>query len=68
MARLERQRLEIVTNEQIEETSEDWLVSHLGQGGRLNENELALLSFLQREACGLPASLGEFAARAMIAA
>ncbi len=68
MARLERQRLEIVTNERIEETSEAWLVSRLGLDGCLNENELALLLFLQREACGLPPGLGELAARAMIAA
>lgn len=68
MARLERQRLEIVTNERIEEASEAWLVSRLGRDGCLNENELALLLFLQREACGLPPGLGEIAARAMIAA
>ena len=68
MARLERQRLEIVTSERIEETNDDWLASRLGEGGRLNENELALLAFVQREACGLPASLGELAARALIAA
>ncbi len=68
MARLERQRLEIVTNEQIEEASEAWLLSRLCRDGSLNDNELALLLFLQREACGLPPGLGELAARAMIAA
>ena len=68
MARLERQRLEIVTNEQIEEAGEAWLVGRLDRDGCLNDNELALLMYLQREACGLPPGLGEIAARAMIAA
>ena len=68
MARLERQRLEIVTNEQIEEPGEAWLVTRLGREGRLDRNELALLAYLKREACGLPSGLNELAARSMIAA
>ena len=68
MARLERQRLEIVTNERIEEADEAWLIGRLGRDCRLNANEMALLAFLQREACGLPGGLNEIAARCVIAA
>ena len=68
MARLERQRLEIVTNERIEEADEAWLMGRLGREGRLNANEMALLAFLQREACGLPGQLSELMARSVIAA
>lgn len=68
MARLERQRLEIVTNERIEEADEAWLADQLGRAGNLNDNERALLVFLNREACGLPQSLSDLAARSVIAA
>lgn len=68
LARLERQRLEIVTNEVIEEATEIWLMARLGEADRLRENELALLRFIQREASRLPKSLDDFAARALLAA
>lgn len=68
MARLERQRLEIVTNERIEEADEAWLAGQLEREGGMNDNERALLVFLNREACGLPPSLCELAARSVIAA
>ncbi len=68
MARLERQRLEIVTNEQIDECGEIWLAARLGRDGRLDRNEMALLAYLKREACGLPSGLNELAARSVLAA
>ena len=68
MARLERQRLEIVTGEPIAEADEAWLCERVLGAARLGENELALLAFLQQEANGLPPSLNERVARALIAA
>ena len=68
MARLERQRLEIVTNERIEEADEAWLIGRLGRDRSLNANEMALLAFLQREACSLPGELSALMARSVIAA
>ena len=67
MERLERQRLEIVTGEAIELPDAAWLASRLDPL-RLDENQLALLAYLRREANGLPDCLSELAARAMIAA
>lgn len=49
LARLERQRLEIVTQEEITGAEADWLASQLGKDGRLDANEVELLAFLQRE-------------------
>lgn len=68
MARLERQRLEIVTNEAIEEPDEVWLTGRLGEAPELGANKVALLAFLLRESNGLPKGLKDLAARAMIAA
>jgi hypothetical protein len=68
LARLERQRLEIVTNEVIEEASDMWLMARLGETTCLDDNEMALLAYVTREASQVPPALGAFAARAMIAA
>lgn len=68
LARLERQRLEIVTREPILETDEEWLITRIGIGGRPTENLMALLGFLRREANGLPRGLTEAVAKVMIAA
>lgn len=54
LAKLERQRLEIITNEKIAEADAEWLASRLGRDGKLDENEAALLEFLQRESPVLP--------------
>ncbi len=43
LARLERQRLEIITNQQISEDEAAWLVERIGRDGQLSENEHALL-------------------------
>jgi hypothetical protein len=68
MGRLERQRLEIVTGEPIEEADEAWLVDRLSRQTSFGENELALLAYLQREANGLPKPLQDLVARALLAA
>lgn len=68
LARLQRQRLEIITNEAIEEAEETWLISRLDTPERLNANEHALIAFLKRETSRLPDALTAFAARASIAA
>ena len=41
MARLERQRLEIVTGEAIDEADEGWFCERVLGAARLSENELA---------------------------
>lgn len=68
MARLERQRLEIVTGEAIEEADEAWLSTRLSRNPVLGENELALLAYLKKEANGLPKDLADLVARALVAA
>jgi len=68
LARLERQRLEIVTNEQIDETECQWLIEQLGKDGKLDANEVELLAFLQRESPMPHPELAAFAARHGVAA
>ncbi len=68
MARLERQRLEIITNEPMPDVEETWLVERLGHNGRYSDNETTLLAYLKREATVLPSRLTELAAKAAIAA
>lgn len=68
LTRLERQRLEIVTNEVIEETDDIWLMDRLSESDPNDENEAALLAFVVREASRLPPELAQFAARRAIAA
>ena len=63
MARLERQRLEIVTSETIDEVEEGWLLERFGQGRNLDDNEKALLAFIKREASALPKAVRELAAK-----
>lgn len=69
LARLERQRREIITSETIDEAEETWLLDRLGRKEPpLDENEMALLAFLEREASSLPISVRQLSARAVIAA
>lgn len=49
LARLEHQRIEIITHEEITEAEATWLVSRLGRNGRLSLSEKALVSYLNRE-------------------
>jgi hypothetical protein len=46
IARLERQRLEIITNDEITEVEASWLADRLGRDGQLTANERALLAYL----------------------
>lgn len=61
LARLERQRLEIITGEKVEETDAAWLISRLGRSGVLGDNERALLQFLKEESPALPPALRDIA-------
>lgn len=49
LARLEHQRIEIITNEKIAEADPSWLVGRLGRDGRLTPSERALVSYLNHE-------------------
>jgi hypothetical protein len=49
LARLEHQRIEIITNEEITEAEATWLVSWLGRDGRLSPSETALIAYLKHE-------------------
>ncbi|SFV28633.1 hypothetical protein [Hyphomicrobium facile] len=49
LARLEHQRIEIITHEEITEAEATWLVSRLGRDGRLSPSEKALVSYLNQE-------------------
>lgn len=68
LSRLERQRLEIVTNEPIDDAECQWLTERLGTGGKLDANEIELLAYLQRESPMPHPELAAFAARHGIAA
>ena len=49
LARLEHQRIEIITNEVITQAEAAWLCDRIGRDGRLSANEAALVAYLQRE-------------------
>ena len=68
LARLERQRLEIVTNEVIEETTDRWLVDALAFSRPGDTVEAALLNFIVREASTLSPLLEEYVQQRAIAA
>lgn len=63
IARLERQRLEIVTGEQITDDEVQWLCDRLGGNGTLSPNEAALIEFLREHAPTLDARLEELVER-----
>jgi hypothetical protein len=46
LARLERQRIEIITNEEITEGEAGWLAERIGRDGKLTTNEAALVAYL----------------------
>ncbi|MDX2306760.1 MAG: hypothetical protein NW216_00815 [Hyphomicrobium sp.] len=50
LARLERQRIEIITNEEISDTEAQWIVGRLTRDGKLTPTETALVDFLKSEA------------------
>ncbi|MEI9900005.1 MAG: hypothetical protein WDN31_07495 [Hyphomicrobium sp.] len=49
LARLERQRVEIITNEEIPQAEAAWLCARIGRDGHLSPNEAALVGYLMRE-------------------
>ncbi|MEZ5908048.1 MAG: hypothetical protein R3D31_04530 [Hyphomicrobiaceae bacterium] len=57
MARLERQRVEIITNEAVTEGEAAWLVERIGRDGKVSETERELLAFLKRESPSIHPSL-----------
>jgi hypothetical protein len=68
LVRLERQRLEIVTNEVIEDTTDVWLIDVLSRSRPDDETEAALLGFILREASQLSPEIEQYARRRAIAA
>lgn len=49
LARLEHQRIEIITNEVITEAEASWLAARLGRDGKLSPSETALVAYLKQE-------------------
>ncbi len=49
LARLEHQRIEIITNEVITHAEAAWLCERIGRDGRLTPNEAALIAYLKKE-------------------
>lgn len=49
LVRLEQQRIEIITNEEIAQADAVWLCERIGRNGRLSPNEAALVGYLKRE-------------------
>lgn len=49
LARLEHQRIEIITNEAISEAEATWLAARIGRDGRLSPSEHALVAYLKNE-------------------
>jgi len=49
LARLEHQRIEIITNETINEVEASWLANRIGRDGNLSPSEQALVAYLKRE-------------------
>ncbi|OYW53501.1 MAG: hypothetical protein B7Y80_14830 [Hyphomicrobium sp. 32-62-53] len=63
LARLERQRVEIITNEEITEGEAFWLVERMTRDDRLTPTELALIDYLRREATMLHPALVDLVRR-----
>ncbi len=49
LARLERQRNEIITNEEVTQGEVDWLAEHLGRAGEPSAAERLAIAYLERE-------------------
>jgi hypothetical protein len=49
LARLEHQRIEIITNEVITQAEASWLCERIGRDGKLTPNEAALIAYLKKE-------------------
>ena len=49
LVRLEQQRIEIITNEEITQAEAAWLSERIGRDGHLTPNEAALVAYLKKE-------------------
>lgn len=63
LARLEHQRIEIITNEPITEAEASWLANRLGRDGSLSPSESALVAYLRVENPRMHPALSEAVAR-----
>jgi hypothetical protein len=68
IARLTRQKIEIVTHEAITPAEAGWLAERIGRGGKLTPNERALLGFIKAESPQIDPVLQELVERATAAA
>jgi len=68
LARLERQRIEIITNEAITEGEAGWLAERIGRDGKITPNEQALLNYLREESPEIHPLLNELIDRFATAA
>jgi hypothetical protein len=68
LARLERQKIEIVTGETVEVADAAWLASRLGRDGGITANESALLALIKVENPRLAAELQPLIDRQAVAA
>ena len=64
IARLNQQKVEIVTNEAVTVAEATWLAERIGRDGRMTPNEQALLLFLKAESPSLHPALRELVERA----
>jgi len=65
LARLERQRIEIITNEEVTQGEVAWLADLLGRDNRMTANERLLLAFLERESPRIHPSLAPIVQKLM---
>lgn len=68
LARLERQRIEIITNEEVTEGEAGWLAERIGRNDRITENERLLLEFLKRESPQIHPALRDLVDQSVVAA
>lgn len=68
LARLERQRIEIITNEEVTQGETGWLADRLGRDGKLTPAESALIAFLKRENPKLDATFEALVGKLAVAA
>src|SRR5215831_13688947 len=57
IARLTRQKVEIITHDAVEPANAGWLAQRIGRQGRLTPNECALLMFLKTESPAIDPAL-----------
>ncbi len=68
LARLERQRIEIITNEAITEGEAQWLADRISRDGKLTANESALVDYLALESPDIHPALNDLINRYRTAA